>query len=66
MNEALPIWVQVGMGLLALAVLFFFGPRALEAAKNSPKGSAQDWLGVLLPIGAVVLFIILLIGLLRS
>lgn len=66
MNEAIPIWVQVGMGLMALAVLFFFGPRAIEAAKNSPKGTARDWLGALLPIGGVVLFIILLIGLLRS
>jgi len=66
MNEAIPIWVQVGMGLLALVVIFFFGPRAVEAVKNSPKGTAKDWLGVLLPIGAVVLFVILLIGLARG
>jgi len=66
MNEAIPIWVQVGMGLMALAVLFFFGPRAVDAVKNSRKASAQEWLGLLIPIGAVVLFVILLIGLARG
>ncbi len=63
MNEAIPVWMQVLMGGLALLALFYFGPKAGEALKNSPKGTAKDWLGVLLPIGGVVLFVIMLIAL---
>lgn len=61
MNEAIPIWMQVAMGALALLALFFIGPRVKDAVQNSPKGSAKDWLGLLLPIGCVVLFVLLLI-----
>ncbi|MEX2575487.1 MAG: hypothetical protein WD382_02440 [Halofilum sp. (in: g-proteobacteria)] len=63
MNEAIPVWMQVVMGGLALLALFYFGPKAGEAVKNSPKGSAKDWLALLLPIGGVVLFVIVLIAL---
>jgi hypothetical protein len=31
--------------------------------KNSPKGSASDWMGFIVPMAAIVLFIILLIAL---
>jgi protein-S-isoprenylcysteine O-methyltransferase Ste14 len=65
-NEAVPIWMQVAMGALALIALFFFGPRVKEAVQNSPKGSAKDWLGLLLPIGGVVLFVLVLIALLQD
>lgn len=64
--NGLPVWVQILSGLMLLALLFFFGPSAWRAAKESPKGSAQDWLGLLVPIGGVVLFIILLIAMARS
>ncbi len=66
MGTDLPIWVQILSGLALLAILFFFGPGAIRAAKESPKGSFQDWLGFLLPIGGVVLFVILLIALARG
>lgn len=66
MNEAIPIWMQVAMGALALIALFYFGPRVKDAVENSPKGSAKDWLGLLLPIGGVVLFVLLLILLVQG
>ncbi|HKJ94338.1 MAG TPA: hypothetical protein VKA32_01765 [Gammaproteobacteria bacterium] len=66
MNDALPMWTQIAMGALALIALFYFGPKAGQAVKQSPKGSASDWMGLLLPIGAVVLFVILLIALARG
>ena len=66
MGADLPIWAQIITGLAILALLFFFGPSAYRAAKESPKGSAKDWLGLLIPIGGVVLFIILLIALARG
>lgn len=49
-----------------VAILFYFGPTAYRAAKESPKGSLQDWLGLAVPIGGVVLFIIVLIALARN
>lgn len=66
MSGNLPVWVQILTGLALVALLLFFGPAAYRAAKESPKGSAQDWLGLLIPIGGVVLFIILLIAMARG
>jgi hypothetical protein len=60
------LWMQIALAAMALFALFYFGPKAGEAVKNSPKGSASDWLGVLLPIGGVVLFVLVLIWLAQS
>ncbi len=62
----LPVWMQILTGLALLAIIFFFGPSAYRAAKESPKGTAKDWLGLLIPIGGVVLFVILLIAMARG
>lgn len=55
------LWMQIALAAMALVALFYFGPRAGAVLKDSPKGSASDWLGLLIPIGAVVLFVMLLI-----
>lgn len=54
-------WTQIGSALLLVAMLVFIFPRMRHAVKNSPKGSADDIKGVLIPILVVVLFVILLI-----
>ncbi len=47
------------MAMLAIAVFFFPGAkRALEQSKDAPK----DWKGLLIPIAAVVAFVVLLIS----
>ncbi len=46
--------------LLAMAVIIF--PGARRAVKEAPKGSMQDWMGYIVPMAAVILFIILLIS----
>ncbi len=56
-------WVQIGSALFMLAMVIFLFPRAKAAIENSPKGSARDWMGYILPMAAVALFIILLIAL---
>jgi len=56
-------WVKIGSALFMLAMVIWLFPRAREAVKNSPKGSGQDWMGFVIPIAAVVLFIIVLISL---
>ncbi|MEX2523837.1 MAG: hypothetical protein WD750_02680 [Gammaproteobacteria bacterium] len=47
-------------------ILFFFWPGAKAAMEKSRRAENPDWKGALLPIGAVVLFIIVLIMLLRN
>jgi hypothetical protein len=56
-------WETVLLGVLVVLLLLWFGPGARERVKNSPKGTAEDWRGVLIPIGVVVLFVLLLIAL---
>lgn len=54
-------WIQIGSALFLGAMMVFIFPRMREAVKNAPKGSAQDWMGFIIPILAVIGFVILLI-----
>ena len=56
-------WVKIGSALLLVAMLFFLFPHAKSAIANSPKGSAKDWMGFVIPVAVVILFVILLIAL---
>lgn len=56
-------WIKIGSALFLAAMLIYLFPRAKHAIENSPKGSMKDWMGFILPMGAVILFIILLIAL---
>ncbi len=57
------IWESLLLGVLVLLVLFWFGPGAKAALRESPKGRAEDWRSLILPLGMVVLFVVLLIAL---
>jgi hypothetical protein len=54
-------WTKIGSALLLIGMLVFIFPRMREAVKHSPKGSAKDWMGFIIPLAAVIGFIILLI-----
>lgn len=54
-------WEKIGVLVLAGLLIVFWGPRALRAAKNSPKGTAEDWKSFLIPVLLVVAFVIFLI-----
>ena len=56
-------WIKIGSALFLAAMLIYLFPRAKQAIENSPKGSASDWMGFVLPMAAVVLFIVVLIAL---
>lgn len=58
-------WVQIGSALMLGAMLIFLFPRMRAAVKNSPKASAEQWQGAILPLAAVVGFVIILIMLVR-
>ncbi len=56
-------WLKIGSAILLIAMFFFILPSAKRMVKNSPKGSTSDWMGFIVPMAVVVLFIILLITL---
>lgn len=54
-------WVKIGSAVFLVAMLVYLFPRMRHALKNSPKGTMQDWMGYIIPITAVVVFVIFLI-----
>jgi hypothetical protein len=54
-------WEKIGVLIIAGVFLLFFAPRALRAAKNSPKATASDWKAFAIPIILVILFVVFLI-----
>ena len=55
-------WVMAAM-LLAMVVYLF--PRAKAMMQNTRKGTSSEWIGFFMVIGAVALFIGLLIMMVR-
>lgn len=62
----MPFWEQLLLGAAALILVFLFWPGAKAAMERSKSAEDPDWKGALIPIGAVVLFVILLIIVARS
>ena len=56
-------WLKIASAIALIAMFFIILPSAKRMVKNSPKGSASDWMGFIVPMTVVVLFIILLISL---
>jgi len=56
-------WLKIGSALFLVAMIIFLFPRAKQVIENTPKGSMKDWMGYIVPMLAVILFIILLITL---
>jgi len=59
-------WVTIGSAALMIGMLVFIFPRMRHAMKNSPKGSTQDWMGFVIPLAAVIGFVIFLIAMVRG
>ncbi len=56
-------WLKIASAVALVAMFFLILPSARRMAKNSPKGSISDWMGFILPMAVVVLFILVLISL---
>jgi hypothetical protein len=56
-------WMKIFSALALVMFIVFLFPRARDMMKNSPKGSSSDWMGFVIPIISIVLFIMLLIQL---
>ncbi len=55
------LWEKVLAAGIALALLFFLGPRLKRSVENSPKAGKGDWQAVILPVACVVGFVVFLI-----
>ncbi|MGM0592994.1 MAG: hypothetical protein ACQETD_00525 [Pseudomonadota bacterium] len=55
------MWMKIGSAILLGGMLLYLWPRAKVMIKESPKGSAEDWKGVLIPLLLVAGFVVLLI-----
>lgn len=60
------LWMKITVAVVLGFMVIRLWPTASHMLKHGPKGSGDDWRAVLLPIGAVVLFVLLLIALVRG
>lgn len=56
-------WMQIVSALALLMFIVLLFPTALNMMKNSPKATSSDWQSVIIPLLAVILFVMLLIEL---
>lgn len=60
------IWMKLLYALPLLLMVIWLLPRARHMFSNSPKAQTGDWRAALLPIVAVILFVLLLIASVRG
>mgnify|MGYP003961490107 CR=1 FL=1 len=53
-------WMKIGSALLLITMIIVIFPSAKRMLTESPKAEKGDWMSVVLPILAVVGFIVLL------
>ena len=56
-------WLKIGSALFLVAMIIYLFPRAKQVIENTPKGSMKDWMGYIVPMVVVILFIVVLIAL---
>jgi len=55
-------WMKILSAIFLVMMLVFLIPRAKEMMKMSAEAENKDWMGVLIPIGGVVLFVLFLVS----
>lgn len=55
-------WEKILVGAIGLLVLLLVRPGIKKAFEQTSKASRSDWMGLLFPLGLVVLFVILLLS----
>jgi hypothetical protein len=54
-------WMKIGSALLLVMMILFLWPRAKQMMSETRKAEPGEWQSVLLPILAVVGFVVLLV-----
>ena len=55
-------WLSIGSAILVGFMLVMLLPHARRMIKESRKGTPAEWMGVLIPLGLVVLFVVFLMA----
>lgn len=58
--------IKILSAIMLVGMLVYLFPRMMHAVKNSPKGTAQDWMGYVIPVIAVIGFVLLLILMVKN
>jgi hypothetical protein len=58
-------WVKIGSALFLAAMMIFIFPRMRQAVKHSPKGTSSQWMGFVVIIAVIAVFIMFLISMVR-
>jgi len=59
-------WLKVVTAIVLGIIIIRLWPAASHMLKHGPKGSSSDWQAALLPIVAVIGFVVLLIMMVRG
>jgi len=54
-------WLAIGSAAFLIGMIVLIFPRMKQAVANAPKGTMNDWMGYLIPLAAVIGFVILLV-----
>jgi len=54
-------WESLLIGLMALGIIFWMKP-SIKATFAKSREAKSDWMGLLVPIGFVVMFVIFLVA----
>lgn len=57
----LSLWENILLGVMVLGVIFWIRP-GIKASMQIGKHAESDWVGLLTPIGLVIIFVIFLIA----
>jgi uncharacterized membrane protein len=59
------LWMKIVWGVLIVMMLVFMYPRAKHWLEHGPRAEKGDWQAAILPLLAVVGFIVLLVMMVR-
>jgi hypothetical protein len=60
--DPMATWEKILLGAAAVLILLWFRPGIRAAMERSRQAGERDWKAVILPLVAVVLFVLLLIA----
>jgi len=59
-------WMKIALAAILGVMVWRLWPAASHQMKHGPKGSKKDWQGAIIPLAAMVGFVILLIMLVKK
>lgn len=55
------LWENLLLGVMVIGIIFWMSP-GIKASMQQTREAKTDWMGVLVPVGLVVMFVVFLIA----